>query len=125
MTTARIASWPAITAPRAKRCSSMSRVAAPRRRRHERTHDAPGHRTPPHRRDDPALLVFAAVVVATASGAAVLAIAAGHHLGLPADLHRAECGVLRARRRYADRCRDPVGHPVSRSARLFDLVPRG
>ena len=65
------------------------------------------------------------LVVAATAGTAVLAGAADHHLGLSADLHRAECRVLRARRRHADRRGDPVGHPVSRPARIFDLVSRG
>src|SRR4029079_13882088 len=79
----------------------------------------------PDRCDDPALLVSAALVVAATAGTALLAGAADHHVGLFADLHRAECGVLRARRRHAGRRGDPVGYPVSRAARIFDFVPRG
>src|ERR1700694_5324041 len=78
-----------------------------------------------HRRDDPALLVSPALVVAASTGIDLLAGVADHHLGVSAELHRAECRVFRARRRHPDRRRDPVGHPLSRAARFFDLVSRG
>src|SRR6266849_7070261 len=137
MTTARTASWPAITARRWRKCSSTSRAAAARltatrsratgssatetgataRRRHERPRVAPPPLGPSHRRDDPALLVSLVVVLAAANGIAVLAGPAGHHLGLPANLYRAERQFLRPRRRHADRRRHPVGHPVARTAR--------
>src|SRR5882762_10640945 len=110
MTTALTASWPAITVRPWRRCSSTSRAAGFGRRSHERSRAASGHLGPSHRRDDPALLVSAAVVLAAPSGVAVLADHAGYHLGLPADLCRAERQFLRACRRHADRCRDPVGH---------------
>ena len=79
----------------------------------------------PDRRDDPALLVSVDVVLAAAAGAGLLAGAADDHLGLPAELHRAEFRLLRAGRRHADRRGDPVGHHVSRPARLLDLVSGG
>src|ERR1700676_1960406 len=123
--TARTRSWPATTAPRWRKCFWTSPAAASRRRRNERTRAGQGHRAASHQRDDPALLVPSAVVMAAAAGTVVLADAADHHLGFPADLHRPECRVLRACRRNADRCRDPVGHPVPRPARLFDLVSGG
>ena len=86
---------------------------------------ARGHRAASHQRDDPALLVPAAVVVAAAAGIDLLAGAADRDLGLPAELHLAECRVFRAGRRHPDRRGDPVGHPVSRAARLLDLLSRG
>src|SRR5216683_1910535 len=112
--TARMASWPAITAPRWRRCSSTSRAAAARPRatksraansktiksgaverpHHERPCPARRSFGPSHRRDDPALLVSVAVVLAAASGTFVLACHAGRHLGLPADLYRAERHLL-------------------------------
>src|ERR1700730_16722697 len=125
MMTAPTTSWPATTGPHWRKCFSTSRAAAFRKAHCERTGAAQGDRAASHQRDDPALLVSVDVVVAAAPGIAVLAGAADHHLGIPADLHRAECRVLRARRRYPDRRRDPVGHPVSRPARLLDLVSRG
>src|SRR6516162_10866994 len=134
------ASWRATAAIRWSRCSSTWRAAAPRmpprhcryrrraslpRRCHERARPASRHLAQPNRCDDPALLVLVAVVLAAASGTDVLAAAAGHHLGLPANLYRAKCQLLPARRRYADRRGDPVGHPVPRPARLFHLLPGG
>src|SRR5260370_9675931 len=123
--TARTRSWPVTTARRWREGFWTSPAVAFRRRRNEGTDDDRGNRAASHQRDDPALLVPSAVVMAAAAGAAVLADAADHHLGFPADLHRPECRVFRARRRHADRCRDPVGHPVPRPARLFDLVSGG
>src|ERR1700676_2260537 len=96
-------SWPATTGRRWRKCFSTSRAAAFRKARHEQLGDEPGYRAAPHQRDDPALLVSADVVVAAAAGTALLAGAADHHLGIPADLHRAECRVLRPRRRHLDR----------------------
>src|SRR6202165_3312055 len=121
--TARTRSWPATTGRRLRKCFSTSRVAAFRSERREQAHRrAFGYRAAPHQCDDSALLVSVALVVAAAVGIAVLAGVADHHLGLPADLHRAECRIFRTRRWHLDRRRDPVGHPVSRAARLFDLV---
>jgi hypothetical protein len=54
----------------------------------------------------------------------LLAGAADHHLGLSAIYISQNAGFF-ARRRHADRRGDPVGHPVSRPARLFDLVSGG
>src|SRR5665213_3397279 len=105
-------SWSATTAPRLKRCFSTSHGAAPGRGRDEPPRPISGHCPASHRCDDPALLVPLDVVVAPAPGTAVLAGAADHHLGLPAELHRAECRVFRSRRWHADRGGDPVGHPV-------------
>src|SRR6185312_9498069 len=76
--------WPATAAPISSRCSSTSRAAASRFRRHERSHPAARHLAFPDRRDDPALLVSSAVVLAAAAGIDVLADPPGHHLGLPA-----------------------------------------
>src|SRR5229473_3779114 len=123
--TARTTSWPVTTGRRWRKCFSTSPAAAFRKARHEQTGDAVGYRAASHRRDGSALLVSIAVVVAAAAGTDLLAGAADHHLGFPAELHCAECRVFRARRRLADRRRHPVGHPVSRPARLFDLVSRG
>src|SRR6187431_3553643 len=129
MTTAPTRSWRATTAPRWKRCSSTSCAAGPRRPRHERR--CPRARAPPRHclasypRDGAALLVSPDVVLAAAPGTGLLAGAADHHLGLFAELHCAIVGFFRPRRRLADRRGDPVGHPVPRPARLFDLVPRG
>src|SRR5437763_1723411 len=107
-----ITSWPATTAQRWRKCFSTSPAAGFRRRCGERVGVASGDRTAPDRRDDPALLVSFALVVAAAAGIAVLAGAADHHLGVPAELHLAECRVFRPRRRHPDRRGDPVGHPV-------------
>src|SRR5260221_874366 len=120
--TALMASWPAITVRRSRKYFSMSPAAASRRARREPTRHAPGDRAASHQCDDPALLVSFDVVVAAPSGIDLLAGAADHHLGFPAELHLANVGVLRPRRRHADRRGHPVGHPVSRAARLFDLV---
>src|SRR5258708_26765607 len=99
----------------------MSPAAAFRKPRHERAYPALGYRAASHQCDDSALLVPVGVVVAAAIGTALLAGLADRHLGLPAELHLAECRVLRARWRHADRRGDPVGHSVSRAARLFDF----
>src|SRR6202162_4161755 len=123
--TARTTSWPATTGRNSRKCFSMSRAAAFRKLRREPTRDAPGDRAASHQCDDPALLVSLDVVMAAAVGIDLLAGAADHHLGIPAELHLANLGVFRARRRHADRRGHPVGHPVSRAARLFDLVSRG
>src|SRR5450631_781551 len=119
------ASWPATTARRWRKCFSTSPAAGFRRARRERARPALGYRATSHQCDDPALLVSVAVVVAAAAGIAVLAGVADHHLGLSAELYFAECRIFRPRRRHPDWRGDPVGHPVSRAARLFDLVPRG
>src|SRR5229473_5372806 len=118
-------SWPAITAQRWRKSFSMLPAVASRKVRRERTRFAGRHRTAPHQRDDSAILVPVDLVVAASAGIDLLAGAADHHLGLSADLYRTECGFFRARRRRPDRRGDPVGHPVSRAARLFDLVSRG
>src|SRR5260221_6854661 len=125
MTTATTRSWRATTARRWRKCSSTSPAAGRGRTRHER------HRRPSrdfaasHPGDGAALLVLAGLVLAAAVGTDLLAGAADHHLGVPAELHLADLGLLRPRRRLADRRRHPVGHPVPRPARVFDLVPRG
>src|SRR3979409_1798721 len=125
MMTARIRSWRATTGRRWRKYFSTSRAAVFRKARHERAHDDQGDRAASDRRDDPALLVSAAVVLAAFAGTDLLAGPADHHLGLSAELHFANVRILRPRRRHIDRRRDLVGHPVSRSARLFDLVSRG
>src|ERR1700732_5564466 len=123
--TALMASWPAITAPRSRKYFSTSPAAAFRRARREPTRRAPGDRAASHPCDDPALLVSFDVVVAAAAGIDLLAGAADHHLGIPAELHLANIGVFRARRRHADRRGHPVGHPVSGAAGVFGVVCRG
>src|ERR1700759_3018522 len=126
MTTAPTRSWRATTGRRWRKCSSTSPAAGFRKARREQARQPPlGYRAASHSRDDPALLVSADVVVAAAAGIAVLAGAADHHLGLSAELHFADFRVFRARRRQPDRRGDPVGYPVSRAARLLDLVSRG
>src|ERR1700712_4849922 len=122
--TALTRSWPATTGRRWKKCFSTSRAAA-FRRGHREPFRHGRYRAASDRRHDPALLVFADLVLAAAIGTAVLAGAADHHLGISADLYRGERRLLRARRRHPDRRGDPVGHPVSRATRLFDLVSRG
>src|SRR6516225_393883 len=122
MTTVPKASWRATIAPPWRKFSSTLPAAVSGRPRHERNGASPRHLVEPHRRDDPALLVSSTLVLAAAPGIDVLAGAAGDHLGFPANIHRAECQLLRARRRHADRRRYPVGHPVSRTARLFHLL---
>ncbi|GCC46654.1 hypothetical protein chiPu_0030927, partial [Chiloscyllium punctatum] len=83
------------------------------------------HFTAAHQCDGAALLVSPDVVMAAAPGADLLAGIADHHLGLPAELHLADLGLLRQSGRHADRRGDPVGYPVPRPARLLDLVPGG
>src|SRR5580693_6639906 len=123
--TARTALWRATTGRRWKKCFSTSHAAAFGKLRHERLRCEQGYCGPSHRRDDPALLVSFALVMAAPAGTALLAGAADHYLGIFAELHRAECRVFRPRRRHADRRGDPLGHPVSRAARFLDLVSRG
>src|SRR3954463_14355018 len=125
MTTVRTRSWRAITGPRWKKSSSTSPAGGWRRGRHERNGHPSRNFAAAHPCDGAALLVSPDVVLAAAAGADVLAGIAGHHLGFPAKLYLADLGVLRPRRRLADRRGDPVGHIVPRSARLFDLVSRG
>src|SRR6476659_3806974 len=116
MTTVPTRSWRATTGPLWKKCSSMSRADGSRRGRHEQRR--PGGRCPSrdfaasHPCDGAALLVSPDVVLAAAAGADLLACAADHHLGLPAELHLAIIGIFCARRRLADRRGDPVGHSV-------------
>src|ERR1700676_491330 len=119
-------SWRAITGRRSRKCFSTSPAAASRKVPHERARGAAaGDLGSSHRRDDPALLVSVDVVVAAPPGVDLLAGAADHHLGLPTELYLADVRVFRPRGGHPDRRRDPVGHPVSRAARLFDLVSRG
>src|SRR6267154_1271918 len=125
MTTVPTRSWRATTVRRWKRCFWTSRADGCGRARRDRDRGPSRDLGASHQRDGAALLVSPDVVVAAASGADLLAGAADHHLGLPAELHLADFGILRARRRLADRRRHPVGHSVPRPARLFDLVPRG
>src|SRR4030081_397185 len=122
--TAPMASWPAITVRRSRKYFSTSPAAAFRRARREPTRHAAGDRASSHQCDDPALLVSPDVVVAASFGIDLLAGAADHHLGVSAELPFANFGVFRPCRRHADRRGHPVGHPVSRAARLFDLVSR-
>src|SRR5258708_807260 len=119
MTTVPTRSWRATTARRWKRCFWTSPADGWRRARHER-HCRPSRDfAASHPCDGAALLVSPDVVLAAASGADLLAGAADHHLGFPAELHLADLGLFRARRRLADRRCHPVGHPVPRPARLF------
>src|SRR3954453_9830848 len=117
-------SWPGTTVRHSKRGFSMSHAGVLRRRRRERVYCASGYRAASDSGDDPALLLFVALVVAALAGVAVLAGLADHHLGFPADLHRAERRVFRASRRHPDRRGHPLGHPVPRPARLLDLISR-
>src|SRR6267142_6478601 len=121
----RTTSWLATTGRRWRRCFSTSPAAAFRKVRHEPARQAPRYLAASDQRDDLALLVSADVLVAAPAGTDLLARAADHHMGVPAELYFANFRVFRARRRNADRRGDLVGHPVSRAARLFDLVPRG
>src|ERR1700732_3902358 len=125
MTTLRTTSWCATTGQRWRKWSSTSRAAAFRRARREQARDGRGYCAASDQRDDRALLVSVDVIMAAAIGIALLAGAADHHLGISSELHLPECRLFLARRRYAGRCSDPVGHPVSRAARLFDLLSRG
>src|SRR5580704_17445666 len=75
-----------------------------------------------HRRDDAALLVSPAFVVAAAARSGLLADGADGHLGLPAILHRAERRLFCPSRRHLHRRRAAMGHPVPRPARLLGLV---
>src|SRR5258707_12407754 len=120
-----IGSWPATTARQWRKYFSMSPAAGSRKAHRERTRFAGRYRAASHQRDDSALLVPADLVLAASAGIDLLAGAADHHLGLSADLYRRECQFFRTRRRHPDRRGDPVGHPVSRAARFFDLVSRG
>src|SRR4051794_30123263 len=125
MTIRRRASCSATIAPRWSRYSSMWRAGARRRTCREagRGPQRPWYRTASHRRDDPALLVSDAVVMAAAGRTRLLAHLADRVVGISADLHRAECGLLRSGRRHLYRRGHAVGHPVPRSARLFHLLP--
>src|SRR4051812_29041655 len=99
MTMRRKRSWRATTATRWKKCSLTLPAAATGRARHERTRGAQGAGdcVASHRRDGSALLVSPDVVLAADAGAGLLAGAADHHLGLSAELHRAERLLLRTR----------------------------
>src|SRR4051794_17065815 len=101
MTIPRPASCSAIIAPRWSRYSSTSRAVARRRACRERPRRSrpSRYRAPPDRRDDPALLVFDAVIMAAAGRTRLLADLADRVVGISAALHRAECQLLRARRR--------------------------
>src|SRR5579864_5069063 len=110
MTTVRTRSWLVITGRRWRKCFSTWPAAAVGRARRENTRSRRRDRAASDQCDDPALLVSVDFVMATAAGTALLARAADHHLGIPADLHHAECRVFRARRRHADRRGDLVGH---------------
>src|SRR5260221_5155960 len=101
--TARTASWPVTTGQRWRKCFSTSRAAGFRKRRHERTRFDRRDRAASHQRDDPALLVSFAVVMAAAIWIALFARAADRHLGVSADLHRPKYPGFLARRRHADR----------------------
>src|SRR5712675_156604 len=120
-----IGSWPATTARQWRKYFSMSPAAGSRRAHRERTGFAGRYRAASHQRDDSALLVPFDLVVAASAGIDLLAGVADRHLGLSTDLHFAERRIFCAGRRRPDRRGDPVGHPVSRAARLFDLVSRG
>src|SRR5262249_24329851 len=67
------------------------------------------HFRPPRRRDDRALLVPAALVLAAPLGTHLLAGGADDDVGLPAALYRNEFGVFRPRRRHLHRGRAAVG----------------
>src|SRR6185437_4532574 len=125
MTIRRRSSWHATAGARSKRYfwTSCAAAASKARRRNDRA----GHGVfaPAGRRDDAALLVPAALVVAATARSRLLAHRADADLGLPAILHCQQCRVLRARRRHLYRRRIAVGHPVPRPAWLLHVVSRG
>src|SRR6185437_4739171 len=99
-----------------------------------RTAEGPRNEQPRHRprfldgarrRHGAALLVSAVVVLAAYSRLDLLADGADADVGLPADLRLAAGRLLRAGRRRFHRLGAAVGHPVSRPARLLDLVSGG
>src|SRR3954471_22254690 len=108
-------------AGRWRKCFSTSRAAATARQRDERS--PAGFLHSPSRRDGAALLVSVALLVLPPDRADLLADRADADVGLPADLSRWPGEPLRARRRRAGRRGDALGHPVSRAARIFHLVP--
>src|ERR1700728_4945615 len=107
--------WPATVARRLRKSSWMLRVAAASSTR--RRNDPAGEHfclfATAHGRNDAALLVSAALVVAAAARSRVLADGANDHVGLPAILHHAECRLLCARRRHVHRRGAAVGSSVS------------
>src|SRR5258708_16540309 len=109
--TARTASWPVTTGQRWRKCFSTSRAAGFRKRRHERTRFDRRDRAASHQRNDPALLVSFAVVLAAAIGTALLAGAADRHLGFSADLHRPKFRGFFPRPRPLYPPPRPLGHP--------------
>src|SRR6516165_6565003 len=134
MTTRRRGSWRATAATIWKMCFSTSRAAAakaPGRSRNDhraasnnRLLACPRSRrvlADAGRRHGVALLVFAALVVATRARPDLLADRADVHVGLPADLHRQDERHAGARRADLHRRGDAVGHPVSRPTRVLDL----
>src|SRR5947209_473113 len=100
MTTRRRASWLATTGRRLRKYFSTSPVAGFRRPGREHAGLPFRHRAAPDSGHGVALLVPAAVILAAAAGIAVLAGVADHHLGIPADLHRAKCRLFRPCRRH-------------------------
>src|SRR6185312_1332430 len=107
-----------------KRCSSTSRAAA-FARRPRNDHARYLVLLLPRRRDGAALLVSFALVLAAAARPDLLADGADADVGVPADVCRAERGLLRARRRRIHWLRPLVGHPVPRPARIFNFLPGG
>src|SRR5438046_8587096 len=93
-------SWPATTGRRWRKYFSTSPAAASRKAHRERTRSAGRYRAASHQRDDSALLVPAALVVAASARTDIFAGGAVHPLGLSGDLHFAErrifCGIRRA-----------------------------
>src|ERR1700691_3810478 len=105
---------------------SLAATASQARRPNELVRRAcRGVLAPPCRRDDAALLVSAALVMAAAARPRLLAHGSDAHLGLPAILHRQQCWLLRPRRRHLYRGGAALGHPVSRPTWLLHLVPGG
>src|SRR5437764_1427546 len=104
--------WHATAGVRSKKCSSMWPAAAARsaRQRNENRGHAAG--TAPGGRHGVALLVFVALVLATAAGTDLLARGANADVGLPTALYRRECQLLRARQRHLHWGGAALGYPV-------------
>src|SRR3954452_20453923 len=79
----------------------------------------------PSRRNGAPPLVSAQLILAAGARPDLLAGGADADVGLSAAIRLAELRLLHEGSRHIHRRGDAVGHPVSRSARLLDLFPRG